>query len=140
MNRLFQPFSPKPVGSPVASSAGLAELAELALDMLPCATLVVNANGTIVYASKPVTQVLGWSISDLQGIAVTQLFTPADQRKLATMLFLQGAASLQDAAAKEIDIQVFGKNQHLKKAMISVAHFCMAGPDPCLYVTARCLD
>lgn len=50
MNRLFQPFSPKPVDSPDAPPAGLAELAELALDVLPCATLVVNANGAIVHA------------------------------------------------------------------------------------------
>lgn len=43
------------------------------------------------------------------------------------MLFPQGAASLQDAAAKDVDIQVFGKNQHLKKAKISVAHFAWQG-------------
>ena len=133
IKRLLQPFLSKPSASSATPPACLDGLAGLALDMLPCAALVVNADGAIVYASKPITRMLGWRTSELQGSPVAQLFTPIDQQKLKTLLFPQAAASAQDPVAQDIDMWVFRKNQQLKKARISVAHFAWQGqPHACL--------
>lgn len=141
MKRLFQPFLPKPSDSPAAPLNAQAGLAGLALDMLPCATLVVNADGAIVHASKPVTRMLGWRLSDLQGSPVAQLFRPIDQQKLKTLLFLQDAASAQVAVAKDIDMPIFDKNQQLKKARLSVAHFAWQGqPHACLSLRVALIE
>jgi len=127
MKRLLQPFLPKPSDPPAAPAACLDGLARQALDLLPCVTLVVNADGIIVYSSKPITRILEWHISDLQGSPVAQLFTPIEQQKLKTLLLPQGTAPAQSTVAQEIDIWVFRKNLQLKKAKLSVAHFAWQG-------------
>jgi signal transduction histidine kinase/AmiR/NasT family two-component response regulator len=127
MKRLLQPFLPKPSDPPAAPAACLDGLAGHALDLLPCVTLVVNADGAIVHVSKPITRMLGWHISDLQGSPVDQLFTPIEQQKLKTLLRPQGTAPAQDPGAQDIDILIFRKNRQLKKAKLSVAHFAWQG-------------
>ena len=119
MKRLLHPFFSKPAAPP----ADVDSLAAQALDLLPCVTLVVNADGAIVYASKPVKRMLGWRASDLLGSPVAQLFTPVDQQKLKTLLRPQGAAPAQEPMAPDADMGVFRKNLQLKKARVSVAHF-----------------
>lgn len=138
MKRLLQPFFPKPSGPPAVPAAWLAAQA---LDLLPCATLVVNADGTIAYASQPITQMLGWHTSDLQGRPVALLVTPADQEKLQTLCFPQGAAPAQQGAAKDIDLSVVNKNQQLKRVRVSVAHFAWQGrPCACLSLRFALMD
>lgn len=102
-------------------------LAEQALDLLPCATLIVNASGVIVYASKPITRMLGWPVSDLLNSPVEQLFTPIDQQKLKTLLSPYDAAPAQGPAIQDIDVLVFRKNLQLKQARMSVAHLVWQG-------------
>ncbi|MBG6075679.1 ATP-binding protein [Polaromonas sp. CG_9.11] len=108
-------------------------LAGQALDLLPCVTLVVNADGTIVYASKPVTRLLGWRTSSLLGSPVFQLFTPIDQQKLNPLLRPPAAAPAEEPVAQDVAMWVLNKNLQLKKAKISVAHFEWQGqPHACL--------
>ncbi|CDS52503.1 Sensory box histidine kinase/response regulator [Polaromonas sp. CG9_12] len=108
-------------------------LAGQALDLLPCVTLVVNADGAIVYASKPVTRLLGWRTSSLLGSPVFQLFTPIDQQKLNPLLRPPAAAPAEEPVAQDVAMWVLNKNLQLKKAKISVAHFEWQGqPHACL--------
>ena len=114
----------KPVAAPVA---GLDGLAGQALDLLPCATLVVNALGAIVHASQPVTRWLGWGAGDLLGSPVARLFSPTDQEKLQALLRPPGSAPAPDLVAQDLDMRVLNKHQQPKKTRLSVAHFAWQG-------------
>ena len=130
MKRIFKSFLSKRSDTPAAPAACLAEQA---LDLLPCATLIVNASGVIVYASKPITRMLGWRISDLLNSPVAKLFTPIDQQKLETLLRPHGAAPAQGPMAQDMDMWVFNKNLQRKKAKLSAAHFAWQDqPHACL--------
>lgn len=130
MKRLFKSFLSKRSDTPAAPAACLTEQA---LDLLPCATLIVNASGVIVYASKPITRMLGWRISDLLNSPVAKLFTPIDQQKLEPLLCPHGAAPAQGLMAQDMDMWVFNKNLQRKKAKLSAAHFAWQDqPHVCL--------
>lgn len=107
--------------------AGLDGLARQALDLLPCVTLVVNADGAIVYASQAVTRILGWHISHLIDSPVAQLFAAIDQPKLNTLLFPQGTTPVTSPVAPDMDIGIFNKHRLLKSAKLSAAHFDVQG-------------
>jgi signal transduction histidine kinase/AmiR/NasT family two-component response regulator len=127
MKRLLKTFLAKYSDTPALPSAGLDGLAGQALDLLPCVTLVVNAEGVIVYVSKPVTRLLGWRSSHLLGSPVSQLFTPTDQQKLKPLLHVKGAVPAQDQVVQDMDIWILNSNLQLKKTRLSVAHFAWQG-------------
>lgn len=94
-----------------------------ALDLLPCVTLVINADGAIVHVSQPVTRFLGWHVNELLSSAVASLFAPADLQKLETFLRQRGAAPAKNPVAQDVEMQVFHKNLQLKSTKVSVSHF-----------------
>ena len=133
MKRLFNPFLSKPSDPRAAPPACPDGLAWQALDLLPCVTLVVNADGAIVHASKPATRLLGWRIDTLLSSPVAQLFTAGDQQKLSTLLNSEGTATAEGPVAQDIDLWVLNKNLQLKKAKASIGHFVWQGqPHSCL--------
>ena len=127
MKQLFKSFLPKPSEPPAAPPASLDGLAGQALDLLPCVTLVVNADGAIVYASQPTTRLLGWHSGNLLGSPVAKLFGAIDLQKLQSLLRLEGAAPEQDRVVHELDLSVLNKSLQPRKAKVSVAHFAWEG-------------
>ncbi|OZA96274.1 MAG: hypothetical protein B7X59_10115 [Polaromonas sp. 39-63-203] len=110
-----------------------AGLASQALNALPSATLVINADGNIVFASEPVTRLLGWPVSQLLGSSVSTLFSSAAQDKLTPLLLAHDRAPSTSALAQDIDTEVFNKHQQPKRAKLSVAHLDWQGePHVCL--------
>ena len=97
------------------------------MDLAPSATLVVDASGSVVYASKPITQTLGWCSSELLGSPVAALFAPVDQQNVKAHLRVLRIASAHEPAAHDIAVSVIHKNQQVKKARLAVAHFVWQG-------------
>lgn len=122
MKRLLRPFFSKPSNLPAATPVGFEGLAAQALDVLPSVTLVVDVDGAILYASKPVAWTLGWRVADLVGSPVSQLFPAIDQQKLMVLLRPQDTSAEPSARKEETEINVLRKNLQLKKARVSVAH------------------
>lgn len=122
MKRLLKPFLSRPSNTSLLS-ASPAGLAAQALDQLPLATLVVNANGNIVYANHAITRQLGWLACDLENTGISWLFVAAEQVKLMALLGSQGVEPGQSAAAQDIEIRVFRKDLQVLDARMSVTHF-----------------
>ncbi|OYY98851.1 MAG: hypothetical protein B7Y42_07000 [Polaromonas sp. 28-63-22] len=118
-----------------------AGLASQALNALPSATLVINADGNIVFASEPVTRLLGWPVSQLLGSSVSTLFSSAAQDKLTPLLLAHDRAPSTSALAQDIDTEVFNKHQQPKRAKLSVAHLDWQGePHVCLSLRIIALE
>lgn len=140
MKQLLNLFSSKPAAQPAKPNQP-AGLASQALDALPSATLVINADGNIVFASEPVTRLLGWPVSQLLGSSVSTLFSSAAQDKLTPLLLAHGRAPSTSALAQDIDTEVFNKHQQPKQAKLSVAHLDWQGePHVCLSLRIIALE
>ena len=109
------------------STAALDRLARQALDVAPGATLVVDAGGTVVYASQSITQALGWRASDLLGSPAAALFALADQPAITALLRAGAGASVHPPAVPELAVLALHKNQHSKAARLSAAHLDWQG-------------
>jgi len=134
MKRLLKPFFSKPESAPPAPPDGLAAQA---LDLLPQATLVVDGAGRIVYASKALGRLLGWSPAELEHVPLAQLFAPEMQAPLAALLAGVQAAAPTPALApppQEIEALLLRKNQQRRKGRLSAlpllwqgqAHACLS--------------
>ena len=108
-------------------TTALDSLARQALDVVPGATLVVDAGGAVVYASQSVTQALGWRAHDLLGSPVAALFAPADQPAVAALLRAAPGAPAHLPAAPELAVVALDKNQLSKAARLSAAHLVWQG-------------
>ena len=129
MKPSFKLFSRKPS----VPAPGLHSLAAQALDVSPSGTLLVNAEGIIVYASQPITRLLGWHTTNLIDKFVVQLFPAADQQKLQALWYSQSTGPAAGLVAQDIDIGVFNNNQQVINGKISVAHLDWQGrPYTCL--------
>lgn len=120
---LFSPVS-KSLTEPAVS---LDALARQALDVAPGATLVVDASGTVVYASQSITQALGWRASDLPGRPVAALFALSDQQRITTLLRAVPGASAHQPAARDVAVLTVHKNRQFRKARLSAAHLTWQG-------------
>ena len=136
MKQLRNLFQPKPTTPTPA-----ADLASQALDALPSMTLVLDASGSIVFASEAITRLLGWSVSQLLGSPMATLLSAPAQEKLAPLLSANRMNPGANALVQDIDIEVFNKHQQPKPARLSVAHLDWQGkPHVCLSLRITALE
>lgn len=110
-----------------APDMGTNELASLALDALPCLTLVTNSTGMIVYASKPATRLLGWHPDELLRVPVTQFLSPLDEPKLRPFLSAVHAGAARPTPIHEVEVHILNRDKRVNKAMMSAAQFNFQG-------------
>lgn len=130
MKRLLSPFLSKSAeagpgrqAEPAQPAGAPGGLAERALEHLPCATLVVNAGGLIVHASKPLTRMLGWRTGEVLGMPAVDLFAAPDQPRLKALLRMPDVATAQAPMARDVAMGVVHQNRQLRQARVSVAPF-----------------